>query len=74
VNSLVVEDITCDIYLPKFLYAPIGDKDIIGKAVYKQGNKILLEEPIRSEENIEPLPTQKTAVSIIFNNFKHIFN
>ena len=62
VNSLETDDISCDIYLPKFLYAPIEKDEVIGKAVYKQGDRVLAEKPLLS----------KTVLEEIIDNFKYI--
>lgn len=41
VNTLETENISCDIKLPKFLYAPITKGDILGTAEYKMGDEVI---------------------------------
>ena len=72
VNSLETADISCDIYLPKFLYAPIEKDEIIGKAVYRQGDKVLAEKPLIAKTQVSALETSKSIFDIIINNFKYI--
>ncbi len=71
-NSLDTEDITCDIYLPKFLYAPIKKGEVLGRAVYSQGDKVLAEKPLLAESDILTLQPPKSTIEKIINNFKYI--
>ena len=74
VNSLETEDITCDIYLPSFVYAPMKEGEAIGKAVYRQGNKILAEKPLLCEQEVLAEQYEKNALSVILNNLNYIFS
>lgn len=73
VNSLDTEDITCKIYLPRFLYAPIKKGEEIGKAVYMQGDKILSVKPILSKKEIKSLGHTENVWDSVLKNFKTIF-
>lgn len=74
VNSLETEDITCDIYLPSFIYAPVKKVEVIGKAIYRQGDKILTEKPLLCEQEVSSIEYEESAVSAIFKNFNYIFS
>ena len=41
VNTLETENISCEVNLPKFLYAPIAKGDILGTVEYKMGDEII---------------------------------
>ncbi len=73
VNSIESAEITCDIYLPKFLYAPIKKGDVVGKVIYSMDNRILAEKLLKANDNIESLPMPKSAWDVIVGNFKAIF-
>ncbi len=73
VNSLDTEDISCEVYLPKFLYAPIKKDERVGKAVYFQGDKILAEKPLLSKEQIDSQVPKESAWDSVLKNFKTIF-
>ena len=72
INSLDTMDITCDVYLPKFLYAPIKKGETLGKAVYRQGDKVLSEKELLAQCDILKTEPPKRAIEIIINNFKYI--
>lgn len=72
VNSLTEESVDCEVYLPKFLYAPLEKGEAIGKAVYTQADKVLCEKSLVCEGQVFALPPQKSATIKIFENFKYI--
>ncbi len=72
VNSLDTADITCQIYLPSFIYAPIKKGEAVGKAVYKQGDRVLAEKPLLAENEILSLKKRQSVWNIFIKNFKHI--
>ncbi len=72
VNALETEDIESEVYLPKFLYAPIKNGERIGSVVYSQGGKIIGEKEILAHNSIPALEMQKSAKDIVIENFKHI--
>ena len=73
INSLDTENLSCKIYLQKFLYAPIKQGEEVGKAVYMQGDKILSEKPILSNKDITSLNYTESAWESVLKIFKTIF-
>ena len=73
INSLDTENLSCKIYLPKFLYAPIKKGEEVGKAVYIKGDKILTEKPILSKKDIASLDYAENAWESVLKIFKTIF-
>jgi len=75
VNNLYSEDVTYDVLLPEFLYAPISKRDDVGKIIlYSDGVKFK-EVPITAQSSaysyegrIEPLYTFKDKVVIFFRS------
>ena len=66
-------DITQQIYLPEFIYAPIKKGDILGEVQLIKDGRVISESSIISSEDIpsaEPLPEKKS----IFSKIKEIFN
>lgn len=72
VNSLDTANITCDIFLPSFVYAPTKKGETVGKAVYKQGDKILSTEPLFAENEVLAVEGRESVLSAVFKNFKYI--
>ena len=72
VNSLESEGFTCEVYLPKFIYAPIKKGDALGKAVYKQNGNIIAEAEILSKDDIGLCEISKKPLNTVINNFLHI--
>jgi hypothetical protein len=54
------------------LYAPIKKGEILGKAVYRQGDKVLSEKELLAQCDILKIEPPKRAIEIIINNFKYI--
>lgn len=73
VNSLDTAEITCQIYLPSFVYAPINKDEVIGKAVYSQGDKILAEKSLLTKEKIVAVKCKESVFRVVLKNFIHIF-
>lgn len=72
VNSLDAENITCEVFLPQFLYAPVGAGDTVGSVVYSQNGKTLASIPIKAGNDIQLCKTQKDLLTTIFDNIKSI--
>ena len=72
INSLEIENITDTVYLPKFVYAPIKQNDVLGRVVYKQNGKILAENQILANSDIKALKEEKEPTEKIIENFKII--
>lgn len=71
-NSLESENISCEVYLPPQLFAPVKEGEVIGKTVYKQNGKILLEQEIFSNSEIKLYKPKKKNFKNIFNYFLYI--
>lgn len=71
-NSLESENISCEVYLPPQLFAPVKKGEVIGKTVYKQNGKILLEQEIFSNSEIKLYKPKKKNFKNIFNYFLYI--
>ena len=74
VNSLDTEDIECEVYLPKFVYAPIKKGDMLGKAVYLQNGKVIGEKQLLSQNDIEEIKGTKNGLQVILENIRYIFD
>lgn len=72
VNSLETENISCQVYLPQFLYAPVNKNDVLGKVVYFQGGTILAERELLANTQITVSNKPLNAFDIIKNNFRYI--
>lgn len=73
INFLETEGITDEVYLPRFLYAPVNSGDIIGKIVYYQNGRILRQEKIVANENIKQIEETVGPIDKIIKNVKFIF-
>lgn len=73
VNSLDTEDITSQVYLPKFLYAPITENQILGTVVYKNKDSLLGKVQIVAKTTVDVLDTPKTLIEKVIENIKYIF-
>jgi hypothetical protein len=54
------------------LYAPIKRGETLGKAVYRQGDKVLSEKELLAQCDILKTEPPKRDIEIIINNFKYI--
>ncbi len=72
INSLETENITHTVYLPKFVYAPIKQNDVLGRVVYSQNGKVLAEKQILANSDIKVLKAKEKPVKKIIKNFKMI--
>ncbi len=72
VNSLETENIECEVYLPKFIYAPVSKGEVIGKAVYLQSGKTIGETELLVSENIAFVVEGKSSLETVFENIKYI--
>lgn len=67
------ENIKCEIYLPKFLYAPISKGDTVGTAVYKKNGEIIAEGKLYAKADVNRATYKKSKVNILTGNIKYIF-
>ncbi len=74
VNSLETENIECEVYLPKFMYAPIKKGEILGNAVYTQNGKIIGEKQLLSKNDIAQEIGTKSGLRVVLENARYIFD
>ncbi|MEE1240068.1 MAG: D-alanyl-D-alanine carboxypeptidase family protein [Acutalibacteraceae bacterium] len=72
INTLETENISCQVYLPKFLYAPIVKGDVLGTVEYKMGDEVIGTVELTSLRNIPALPDKISFNEIIRKNIKYI--
>ncbi len=72
VNSLETENIECEVYLPKFVYAPVNVGEILGKAVYFQNGEIIGETELFAQNDIALSKNEKSGLDTVFENIKYI--
>ncbi len=66
-------EINCQIFLPKFLYAPIKTGDEIGKVNYLLNGEVIATSLIYSKEEISEISQKRSFLSVVSENFKYIF-
>ncbi|MBR4123199.1 MAG: D-alanyl-D-alanine carboxypeptidase [Clostridia bacterium] len=66
-------DFSCEVNLPKFLYAPINKGDIIGSVVYKKGETLIDKVDILANKDIDLKKQNMKITEILLENIKHIF-
>ncbi len=74
VNSIDTGEISCEVYLPHFVYAPLRAGEQLGRAVYVREGKILSEKRLLANEEIVASEYKKDAFSVIVENIKHILS
>ena len=72
VNTLETENISCDIRLPKFIYAPIAKGDILGTAEYKMGDDVIGTVELTALRDISALTPKISFTEEIRQNIKYI--
>ena len=72
-SSLNNEEITCQINLPQFVYAPVAEGETLGSVIYKKGDNAIKEVPLRAVEEIMALPVEKKFSEEFKENLKYIF-
>lgn len=72
VNTLETENISCDIKLPKFLYAPISKGDILGTAEYKMGDEVIGTVELTALRDISAVTPKISFTEEIRQNIKYI--
>ena len=73
VSTLDDADFTCEVQLPKFLYAPIKEGEQIGNVVYRKNETVIDTVPLFSEIEIESETVKKDFASVWAENVKYIF-
>ncbi len=69
-NSSESEGFSCQVYLPPYIFAPVNKGEVIGKAVYMQNGKVLLEQQIKAENDIKLYKYEDK--NNVIKNFLHI--
>ncbi len=72
-SSLDDANISYNINLPQFVYAPISSGEIIGNVIYKKDDKVIKSVAIEAQEDIGVKQSQISYFDILKNNLKHIF-
>ena len=72
INSTQSEGFTCEVYLPKYLFAPVKNGEVLGKAVYKQNGKVVFERKITSKEAVPLTKFEKKTITKVLENFLYI--
>lgn len=72
INSLDTENITCEVYLPRFVYAPITEDEVLGKVIYSRDGTVLAETEILANTDIKVISPTKQPFEKIIENFKFI--
>lgn len=72
VNTLETEDISCEVNLPKFLYAPVYKGDILGTAEYKMGGEVIGRVELTALRDIPALPQKISFYDEIKQNIRYI--
>lgn len=71
-NSTQSEGFTCEVYLPKYIFAPVKNGEVLGKAVYKQNGKVVFEREITSTEAVPLTKFKKKTITKVLENFLYI--
>lgn len=72
VNTLETENISCEIKLPKFIYAPIAKGDILGTAEYKMSDEVIGTVELTALRDISAEAPKITFKEKIRQNIKYI--
>lgn len=72
VNTLETGDISCEVNLPKFLYAPVYKGDILGTAEYKMGGEVIDRVELTALRDIPALPQKISFYDEIKQNIRYI--
>ena len=72
-STLKDENFSCDVNLPKFLYAPVKKGDVIGSAVYKNDGTVIKESLIKAEKDINLIKEERSIFDFLIENIRYIF-
>lgn len=73
VNSLDGEGFSCEVNIPKFVYAPIKKGEKIGDIVYLKNGQIISEKDIIAQKKIDKISAKRDFSEEFKNCFKEIF-
>ncbi len=72
-SSLEEGNITCQVNLPRFIYAPVTEGEVLGSVVYKNGDNIINTVELCADVSIKASPQKRKLAEIIYENLKYIF-
>lgn len=72
VNTLETEAVSCNINLPKFVYAPIAKGDVLGTAEYKIGGEVIGSIELTALRDISAFSEEISFYKQIKENIKYI--
>ena len=72
VNTIDTENISCEVNLPKFLYAPVSKGDVLGTAEYKMGDEVIGKVELTALRDIPALPEKISFYEEIKQNIRYI--
>ena len=73
VSSLDTSGFSYEVNLPRFLYAPVKEGEVIGSVVYYKDNTEIDRQDIKSPQSIEKITPQKGFGEKYKESFKSIF-
>ncbi len=73
VSTLENENFSCEVNLPKFLYAPIKKGEKIGSVAYKKNGTVIKVSDILAENSINLKEQEKNIADVLFECAKYIF-
>jgi len=62
--------LSCTVELPRFLYAGFAAGEVVGRAIYRMGDRVLAEIPLITAEGVDALPTRPTLWERVRNLFR----
>ena len=73
VNSLSVDNLTCKVHLPEFVYAPVKKGEVIGSVVYYKDGERIHEQELTANRDVPEISQKSGPAAGIAENFIHIF-
>lgn len=73
VNSVETKGFSCEVNLPRFVYAPVKKGEVLGCAVYYKDGEEIRRESIIAEKDIKAAPQRLSFKDKMAENFKYIF-
>ncbi len=72
-TSLGNDSFSCEVLLPRFLYAPIKKGETVGYCIYKKGDTEIAQTEIKADYDIGVKEVSKSFFETAFENIKYIF-
>ncbi len=73
ISSLNDGNFTCEIEMPRFVYAPIKKTEQIGNAVYKKNGVVIEKVPLYAECDVKSAEQKQSFAEELRENIKYIF-